>query len=240
MALREELRLQGTWLFRWRSYAPLSALPLVIVAAVQFTYPCRSRLAQQCWEILCFSVALIGLAIRVLTVGYAPHGTSGRNTRQQKADVLNTAGVYSVVRHPLYLGNFFIGLGLSLFYLQWWLTLSFVLLFWLYYERIMFTEEEFLREKFSSSYLEWANQTPAFVPAFRKWRPSAREFSPGFALRAEGQCFALIVCLFGLMDLGEELVAEGRWALDPHWKILCPLTLGLFAALWLCKKAKLV
>ena len=32
--------------------------------------------------------------------------TSGRNTHDQVADSLNTSGIYSIVRHPLYVGNF--------------------------------------------------------------------------------------------------------------------------------------
>ncbi|MGC9453013.1 MAG: methyltransferase family protein, partial [Oceanipulchritudo sp.] len=50
-------------------------------------------------------------------------GTSGRNTKQQVAYSLNTTGFYSVVRNPLYLGNFFMYLGIALFTHHWWLVL---------------------------------------------------------------------------------------------------------------------
>ncbi|MGB8874133.1 MAG: hypothetical protein WCC75_12145, partial [Desulfobaccales bacterium] len=45
--------------------------------------------------------------------GLPPRGTSGRNTQGQVAETLNTTGIYSLVRNPLYLGNFLIWLGLS-------------------------------------------------------------------------------------------------------------------------------
>ena len=45
---------------------------------------------------------MLGFVIRVATIGTAPPGTSGRGTRDPYAAVLNTMGVYSVVRHPGY------------------------------------------------------------------------------------------------------------------------------------------
>ena len=61
---------------------------------------------------------------------------------------LNTSGLYSVVRHPLYLGNYLMWLGVALFSRTWWAPVIVSLVFWLYYERIMFAEEEFLRRQF--------------------------------------------------------------------------------------------
>jgi len=67
-------------------------------------------------ELIFLGVSILGETIRIFTVGYAPRNTSGRNTiAGQIADELNTSGIYSLVRHPLYLGNFFIWLGPVLF-----------------------------------------------------------------------------------------------------------------------------
>lgn len=64
------------------------------------------------WAWSCIAVSLFGLLIRAVTIGFTPKGTSGRNTKEgQVAEVLNTKGIYSVVRHPLYLGNYFMWLG---------------------------------------------------------------------------------------------------------------------------------
>ena len=100
------------------------------------------------------------LAIRAYTIGHTPKGTSGRNTKKQVANALNTTGAYSLVRNPLYLGIFFMGLGVALFAHLWWLTLIYVLAFWLYYERVIFAEEAYLRDKFGAEYLSWADRTP--------------------------------------------------------------------------------
>ena len=52
--------------------------------------------------------------MRFYTVGTTPKETSGRNTNQQVAAVLNSTGMYSMLRHPLYLGNYLIWVGLSI------------------------------------------------------------------------------------------------------------------------------
>ena len=90
------------------------------------------------------AISFLGLAVRVYTIGCVPEGTSGRNVKEQRADELNTSGIYSIVRNPLYLGNFFICFGLVAYPApSFYMILSYVLLFLLYHERIIFAEEEF-------------------------------------------------------------------------------------------------
>ena len=151
MALREDMERQGRWLFRWRSYLPLLGIPLFIVALKQsgILENKFGDSVSDIWGICAIVISFLGLVVRSLTVGYTPRGTSGRNTKSQIAETLNTTGMYSISRNPLYLGNFIIVLGITLFIQVWWLALLVWFGFWLYYERIIFTEEEFLRNKFN-------------------------------------------------------------------------------------------
>jgi hypothetical protein len=81
--------------------------------------------------------------------------------------------MYSVVRHPLYLGNYFQWLGVAMLPRNPWVAVTVSLVFWIYYERIMFAEEEYLRRSFGSEFEEWAARTPAFIPDFAQWVPAA-------------------------------------------------------------------
>ena len=241
MALREELERSGNWLFRWRSYLPILTIGMALIALGHFHYPGRRHHYDELWESLCLTISIAGLLIRAYTVGCAPKGTSGRNVSNQVANVLTTSGMYSVVRHPLYLGNFLMAFGISLFPRTWWLPVLYVLIFWLYYERIMFAEEEFLREKFGQSYLSWAARTPAFFPRFKRWQPPEMPFSLRWALRREYASFAAMILVFALLEEVSEFIVHGKFVIDRMWTILISVTLVSYVVVrFLSKKTHLL
>lgn len=116
------------------------------------------------------------------------------------ADSLNTTGIYSLVRHPLYLGNFLMWLGVSLLTCHAGFILLFVLAYWLYYERIMFAEEQFLRCKFGKRYLTWANRTPAIIPDFKSFTPPRLPFSWKKVIKKEKNGIFALFLTFSLFD----------------------------------------
>ncbi|WP_375585652.1 methyltransferase family protein [Cyclobacterium xiamenense] len=189
MALQEEFEAQGNWLFKYRSYIPivllLTGLALILSnQTTDFSSSVRGNTAVLAYIYYC--IGLIGLLIRAYTIGYTPRNTSGRNTTAgQVADQLNTTGIYSTVRHPLYLGNFITWLAIAFLTGNFWYVLLFVLMYWLYYERIMFAEEQFLRRKFGKDYLNWAEKVPAFIPNIRHFKKSPLRFSIKKVLRKE-------------------------------------------------------
>ena len=238
MALREELEKQGSWLFRWRSFVPLFILPVLVIALEKSGYLERhfGDDAENFFGLFCVAISLLGLAVRCITVGFTPRGTSGRNTKKQIAKTLNTKGMYSIVRNPLYLGNFLIFLGITLFIQVWWFSIISLLAFCLYYERIMFTEEEFLRNKFGSSYLEWAERTPLFLPKPGNWKQPDLPFSFRNVLKREYSALFVITSSFPLIDTVSDLVAVNRLELDWGWIILFTAGLAIYLTLRALKK----
>lgn len=200
MALVHEFENTGNWLFRRRSW-----LPLFIVGAgilVMYTGNRQAIIYDMRDELIFLGVSLIGELIRVITVGFAPKNTSGRNTGiGQLADELNTTGVYSLIRHPLYLGNFFMWLGPVLFLRSFSFTIVFILLYWLYYERIMFAEEQYLRRKFGEVYDKWSEKVASIVPYSFRYIPSNLPFSFRNVLKREYNSFVNIFVIFILLDL---------------------------------------
>jgi protein-S-isoprenylcysteine O-methyltransferase Ste14 len=241
VALREELERSGAWLFRWRSYLPLLMLAVLIISLREHEGPGRSETQDEAWEIACLTFAFLGLGIRILTIGFAPKGTSGRNTGGQVADELNTTGAYSIVRHPLYLGNFIIYLGVAAFTQLWWPIVIFALAFWIYYERIMLAEEAFLREKFGEAFDAWAERTPAFFPDFRLWKKTDVPFSVRSVLRSEyNGFFAIIIAMFTL-ELASDLFWRGKLEVDPLWAVTIGVGLVVLVVLrTLRKRTKLL
>jgi protein-S-isoprenylcysteine O-methyltransferase Ste14 len=216
MALVHEFENTGNWLFRRRSWLPII---LIVASVVIMHLDNRQAIIFDLRDELIFlGVSLFGQAIRVFTVGYVPKNTSGRNTiNGQLADELNVTGVYSLLRHPLYLGNFFMWLGPVLFLRSVWFTIVFGLIYWLYYERIMFAEEQYLRRKFGEVYDKWSENVNSFVPYSLKFIPSKLHFSIKNVLKRENNSFVNIFVVFAILDvvrnyfLAEKVKMTGLW-----------------------------
>jgi protein-S-isoprenylcysteine O-methyltransferase Ste14 len=240
MALKDELADTGSVLFRWRSYLPLVFLPLLVYALSDFSRASIDEKWGERWQVFCLAVSMSGILVRALVVGQTPHRTSGRNTSEQVADTLNTTGMYSIVRHPLYVGNFLSWFGIALFPQSFLVLLVCVLAFALYYERIMLAEEKFLANKFQGAFREWADRTPAFIPNLRGWRRSRVKFSWRMVLRREYSGLFAIVVTFTFLDVMRGYFERGWIRLEPGWAIFLAAGTLLYAALrWAKKSGKL-
>jgi len=238
MTLEDKMARQGEWLFRHRSYLPLILLPLIIVALMHKPSVERwgGSSAENAYEAFCILISFAGLFIRCYTVGHVPAGTSGRNTKGQEASRLNTSGIYSIVRHPLYLGNFIIYLGVILFAQSIWLLLVGMSFFALYYERIMLAEERFLKEKFGEDFLRWAETTPAFFPDFKKWKANDLPFSMRNVLRREYSGFFGIVASFTAFKLIRTAFLGEGFNIGTGWIVLFASGLVVYLVLRTLKR----
>ena len=206
MALIEEMEKQGNFLFKHRGSLPV--LLLIVGMAVFARHEWlvsngdKAMFALEPYRMFfALFISLVGFAIRAYTVGHTPKNTSGRNTAKQLADELNTSGIYSVVRHPLYVGNFFMWLGMALLTMNFWFITTFVFLYWVYYERIMFAEEQFLRSKFGKVYTDWAERTPAFIPGFKNWKRNTLPFNRKKVVAKEKTGLVLVFLAFFLFNV---------------------------------------
>jgi len=241
MALREDMVRSGRVLFRWRSYLPLLFLPILVVSLVDVARIGDSEsLGQLLWEAVGGAIAAAGLALRAFTVGYAPAHTSGRNTDRQVAAALNVKGMYSIVRHPLYVGNFMIWLGVASYAHTGWLVLVTVLVFWLYYERIMLAEEEFLSDRFAGEFEAWAARTPAFIPTLRNWIPSDLPFSCKTVLARENSTVLATIVIFFLLEVTGNFFAGKLPHVDLGWVLLIAAAVVTYGVLrWMKKHNRL-
>lgn len=207
----------GDFFFRWRSYLPLLLVPIVYVAISRTQYRFASHTADLMWEISTLTLAVAGFALRAWTVGTAAPGTSGRNTRRQKATTLNTTGPYSMVRHPLYLANWLIVLALALFPHTWLAPPVVASIAAGYYACIAKREEAFLRQQFGTRFEEWAARVPAFIPRVSLYVSARRTFDLSVVGRREFYGLAVILVTPLPIEMIEHLVEHGALALDPIW-----------------------
>jgi protein-S-isoprenylcysteine O-methyltransferase Ste14 len=201
MALKHSFESSGNVLFRYRGQIPV-VLFLLAVPAIYFTdYSLISGNVACSLTVLAVLISVVGFIIRAYSIGTTPKGTSGRNRKEQVAESLNVKGIYSIVRHPLYVGNYLIWIGIVIFTFNIYFFLVVSLFFWLYYERIMFAEESYLEKKFGEQFIEWSMQVPAFIPSFRKFKKSDISFSFKTILRREYSGVLATAFGFAFIDL---------------------------------------
>ena len=235
MIPREYIFKIGTELFKFRSYIPLGLIVLLFLGRGNFfrLYPAAADLV---FQVSCFSVTVIGLLIRAFTVGHCRVGTSGRNTKGQYADSLNFDGLYSVVRNPLYLGNFFIILGILFISQSYIVAVLGILLFFCFYFLIILTEEKYLLNKFQDEFRQYFNLTPVFIPNIRLWKRPAIRFNFKRFLAREKDTFFAAVAGFVVMVLFREYVLGGCSAFKSRWLIVFYSALAVWLVLQSIKK----
>ncbi|MBR5832426.1 MAG: DUF1295 domain-containing protein [Bacteroidales bacterium] len=211
MALKQSLEKNGLFLFRYRGQIPvfifLLGLPFIffkyytkIYLVFALMFDGNVDLLFNILAVVGIIVSFAGLCIRAYTIGTTPRGTSGRNTKEQVANELNSTGMYSMVRHPLYLGNYLMWAGLLIFIGSIPLFIIISLLYWIYYERIMYAEECFLEKQFGEKYTEWSMTVPPFFPKIGSFVKSNIPFSFKAVLRREYAGFFATVLCFVIVD----------------------------------------
>jgi protein-S-isoprenylcysteine O-methyltransferase Ste14 len=223
MSLKTSFEKEGNWLFKRRGFLPLVLFP--VAAIVIFLSEPAPHFGSLFWNSFSLCISLAGLLIRALVVGYAPAATSGRNTEGQVAETVNTTGMYSIIRHPLYLGNFLMWAGPIIFVDHFGFFSCMCLAYWLYYERIMYAEESFLISKFGEQYTKWSENVPAFFPGRFRWVQPALPFSLRNVLKREYSGVLAMGVTFSFLNILQHLSYRAEAYLDPYWATVLAISL---------------
>ncbi|MFT3714098.1 MAG: isoprenylcysteine carboxylmethyltransferase family protein [Archangium sp.] len=176
----------GGLLFRARSFLPLPLIYLVVSQSwdAHIAPGMGGAQVDEALNLIGLVSCLFGAAIRFVTIGLVPPGSSSQS-RNFSAPTLTTTGPYSVVRHPLYVGNFFITAGLLLIVHEpWAYAVGFG--YWaLSHLLIVVAEERILREQHGETFEAWRRAVPGWVPAFSKWQRGTPTFSWKRAIQRE-------------------------------------------------------
>lgn len=194
----------GRWVFRHRGLMPLPFLLGVVLFSAS-AYPFGSTV-DWLFDLLGVAVICGGLALRAWTVGQL--GSHGRSAKL-RAPRLVTSGPYANVRNPIYLANFFIGLGVAITAKNWIALAVFFLVFWAEYGVIVSAEEEFLTRAFGDRYEEYRRRVRRWVPRLIPPQPRTGGAFSLRALRKEHLAALSALGMAGIVELGEHL----RWVL---------------------------
>lgn len=141
----------------------LKAVWLLVIPFLIFARPTPTLLA------IGAVVAAVGLLVRAWAAG-----TIHKDSR------LTTSGPYAFTRNPLYVGSFFIGLGVTVAGGHWIWSALFAVFFIGVYSRTMAVEAAHLTKLYGERYRAYARSVPAFLPRPTPYRPEDQERTAGF------------------------------------------------------------
>lgn len=137
--------------------------------------------------------AVPGMLVRLWASGHVKKDTS-----------LATTGPYAWVRHPLYVGNHLIGLGLCLASGLWWSLPAYLVLALAFYPAAIRREDARLSARFPEEWRAWRAETHALLPRTSPYRPAGSapergEWSFRQSLVANGEPIYVAVIVAGLL-----------------------------------------
>jgi len=159
---------------------------LLLPICAWFTLPGAGRV----W--LGLAIAAAGQAWRIYAAGVIY-----KNKR------LATTGAYSLVRHPLYLGNFLIISGFALACANWVVVLIVIGFLLFYYPAAIRYEDAKLEGIFGDEWRSWSRETPAMFPVRLRWRANRdAQWNAHQSLRRNGELpISLYLLACGIFEL---------------------------------------
>jgi protein-S-isoprenylcysteine O-methyltransferase Ste14 len=147
----------GNFLFRYRN----ALFPLVYALLIFRSPPIFSDFRRA--AVLGVAVALLGQALRAMTIGLEYIIRGGRN-RMVYATSLVQGGMFAHCRNPLYVGNFLILVGVGLASNSVVFVSCAIPFFAFSYWAIIAAEENYLRDKFGQEFEEYCARVNRLVP----------------------------------------------------------------------------
>jgi protein-S-isoprenylcysteine O-methyltransferase Ste14 len=179
--------------FVFKNRGSLLALPALALAV--FGRPSAFSVA------IGLPIAFAGEFLRCWAVGYSGVTTRGDHVEAPK---LTTAGPYSYVRNPLYIGNAITALGFGLAYTgrmaptqRFALVAGSLGVMAAVYSTIVPHEEEYLLGRFGDTFKSYCEAVPQSIPRNTPYENAEGEYDPAVIAKAETRTFVS----FGVMLL---------------------------------------
>lgn len=197
----------GEKLFQWRDFTPVALVLLLLVLNEATVISATIGMV----------LVIFGELFRTYSVAFI--GGVSRTRSSSTGARLITDGPFGWVRNPLYVGNFFITVGLAVFGGVTWFVILTILLFAFQYWCIVKYEETLLAKKFGDEYQHYLDTVPAWipirVPALADWQ-WPETFSP--AIKSEKRTLAAIALILTVLAISaprSRSIADERRAAAP-------------------------
>jgi protein-S-isoprenylcysteine O-methyltransferase Ste14 len=123
----------------------------------------ENELTRNICAVIGFVCIVFGALFRMSARGY-------KKAVSQQSSALVTGGPYKLVRNPMYLGTFLVGVGFMFPLFPLWTIAIFAAVFYLRFVLEIRKEQKFLSNAFGVQYEEYCRNVPAFIPNLKSIR----------------------------------------------------------------------
>lgn len=140
----------------WIFVTPLAIAVLLFILLTKPALIGGNALFDEIVDLIGFLIIIKGLVIRIIARDW-------KSTHIHEG--LVTSGPYAIARNPMYIGSYFLGLGLFVIIGNLYFGLAFTAIYAVVHIFIAKGEERFLTKEFSSLYDDYKSKVPAFIPS---------------------------------------------------------------------------
>ncbi len=219
----------GQFFFRYRN-AIGPAVFLVALLVATPVYPLGRDDLNLLLDVLGIVLALLGQALRIVTIGYEYIERGGRDSKVYASSLVQ-GGVFAHCRNPLYLGNILLAIGIALVVHAAAFYLIVVPLVLVAYLSIVAAEEAFLQAKFGDEYRRYCQRVHRWLPRWRGWRQSiaGMRFNWRRVLVKEYNTTFVLVLALAVVKLWSDYQVRGAAVLPPSLVLYSALLIWLGA-----------
>lgn len=137
---------------------------IIIMTGVLYFFPAiypKSLFVDNFFDFFGFIFIFMGVFLRMFSRGH-------KKSYSNKGGKLVTSGPYAIVRNPMYLGSFFIGVGFVLMVWPIWFLPLFAWMFYLRFRKQVVKEEALLTRLFKSEYEMYCKKVPRIFPSCKR------------------------------------------------------------------------
>jgi protein-S-isoprenylcysteine O-methyltransferase Ste14 len=230
----------GRFLFRFRGVV----FPALLLFALLVATPRHllSDAKADAWlDVVGALVALLGLGVRAVTIGYEYIVRGGRN-KQVYADNLVQGGVYAHTRNPMYVGNGLLVLGCALILHAPEFYLVALPLTALVYASIIAAEEAYLRDKFGAEFEAYRARVNRILPrlsAFGRLTEGMRFNWRRLLVKEYNTVFMAVLAILVLSFWDDyQIVGESALPTREHALMFAIPWVLLYLVVWTLKKMR--
>ncbi|MFT5287396.1 MAG: protein-S-isoprenylcysteine O-methyltransferase Ste14 [Planctomycetota bacterium] len=140
--------------------------------------------------------AILGMIVRMWASGHV-----------KKNQILAMTGPYAYVRHPLYVGNHLIAIGLCLASGLWWSVPAYIVICFFFYPHTIRHEDTSLLRMFPDQWPAWRERTHALIPRLNANPGEDKgEWSFKQSMVANGEPLYVIAITWGLYEMWSRTV----------------------------------